>query len=76
VGSWRRWKEAGLDCLEVVQGSVDGTLKQIADSAVRVDVHFVLRPSEDEALRAADIGASGVNEVVSNSCPPCNHATS
>ena len=59
-----RWKEAGLDCMTVVQDTVKTSVQQISDSAVRVDVQYVLRPSEDEALRAADIGASGVSEVI------------
>ncbi|CAL8464023.1 g3558 [Coccomyxa elongata] len=58
-----RWKEAGLDCMTVVQDTVKTSVQQISDSAVRVDVQYVLRPSEDEALRAADIGASGVSEA-------------
>jgi hypothetical protein len=49
----------------VVPDTVKTSLQQIADSVVRVDVQYLLRPSEDEALRAADIGASGVNEVIS-----------
>ncbi len=60
----QRWKEAGLDCLEVVADTVKSSVQQISDSAVKVDVEYLLRPSEDEALRAADIGASGVSEVM------------
>ncbi len=50
--------------MTVVQDTVKTSVQQICDSAVRVDVQYVLRPSEDEALRAADIGASGVSEVI------------
>ena len=64
-----RWKEAGLDCLEPVPGSVKASVKQTADAALCVEAAWQLRPSEDEALRAADIGASGVSEV---RCTPLN----
>lgn len=50
--------------MTVVPDTVRTSVQQISDSAVRVDVQYVLRPSEDEALRAADIGASGVSEVI------------
>ena len=59
-----RWKEAGLDCLEVVAGSVASSVKQVSDACLRVEASWRLRPSEDEALRAADIGSSGVSEVL------------
>ena len=92
-----RWKEAGLDCLEVVKGSVKADVKQASESIVQVGRHlmllpwasgiiclcftkeahisllntlwvqvqveWLLRPSQDEALRSAHIGASGVSEV-------------
>lgn len=58
-----RWKEAGLDCLEVVASSVTSSVKQVSDACLRVEASWRLRPSEDEALRAADIGSSGVSEV-------------
>ena len=101
---WRRWKEAGIDCLEVVKGSVKSDVKQSSESTVEVclarrlctfvkwhrvlnscclkilDQHqssglqylqvqaeWILRPSEDKALRTADIGASGVSEVLTDS---------
>lgn len=44
-------------------GSVTASVRQAADAAVCVEAAWQLRPSEDEALRAADIGASGVSEV-------------
>jgi len=64
-----RWKEAGLDCLVVVPDTVKTSVQQISDSAVRVHAQYLLRPSEDEALRAADIGASGVSEVMLDLVP-------
>ena len=44
------------------------SVKQTADAAVTVEAAWRLRPSEDEALRAADIGASGVSEVWQLAC--------
>ncbi|CAL5226900.1 g9773 [Coccomyxa viridis] len=58
-----RWKEAGLDCLEIVEGTIKADVKQASESTVQVHAEWLLQPSQDEALRSAHIGASGVSEA-------------
>ena len=36
-----RWKEAGLDCLEVVKGSVKSSVKQASESTVQVSISLI-----------------------------------
>ena len=58
-----RWKEAGLDCLDVAPGSCSVSAAAQRDGAVRVEAAWRLTPRFEAALEVADFANAGVSEV-------------
>ena len=58
-----RWKEAGLDCLDVEPGSCSVSAAAQRDGSVRVEAAWRLAPRFEAALEVADFANAGVSEV-------------
>ena len=70
-----RWKEAGLDCLDVAPGSCSVSAAAQRDGSVRVEAAWRLAPRFEAALEVADFANAGVSEVP-RPAPPCSSAGS
>ncbi|KAK9808191.1 hypothetical protein WJX73_006921 [Symbiochloris irregularis] len=58
-----RWKEAGLDCMDVVSGSCSVSASQPSPSEVKVEASWTMKPNRAIAPPDTYIGMAGVSEV-------------
>jgi hypothetical protein len=59
----RRWKEAGLDCLDVEPGTCQVAAAAQRGGAVRVEASWRLAPRFEAALEVAEFADAGVSEA-------------
>ncbi|KAK9846491.1 hypothetical protein WJX81_005231 [Elliptochloris bilobata] len=58
-----RWKEAGLDCLDVAPGSCSVSAEPQRNGGVRVEASWRLTPHFEAALEVAEFANAGVSEA-------------